>query len=244
MPDQEFANPRLATLYDHLDHDRTDLDHYIAMVEEFNAKSVLDVGCGTGTLLCRLAAQELDLIGVDPAQASLNIARSKYGADRVRWICGDATTLPELDVDLVFMTANVAQVFLDDKHWNSNLSAIRSKLKDSGHLIFEVRDPEQQGWLEWTRTNTLSRVNLPGIGEVESWVELTNVALPMVSFKWTYLFNQEGDVLTSESTLRFREKEEIEVSLIESGFNLKEIRTAPDRPEKEMVFVAGITVSE
>ena len=239
MPDPEFANPRLAALYDHLDHDRTDLDHYLAMVKEFNAKSVLDIGCGTGALLCRLAEQELELVGVDPAQASLNIALSKYGADRVNWICGDATTLPELKVDLAFMTGNVAQVFIDDEDWYTNLSAIRSKLKTTGHLVFEVRDPAKQAWFNWTREKTLSVVNIPDIGEVESWVELTKVSLPMVSFKWTYVFNQQGDVLTSESTLRFREKEEIEESLINAGFNLQEVRTAPDRPDAEMVFVSG-----
>ena len=45
---------------------------------------LLDVGCGTGTFACRLAIAGLEVVGVDPAAASLGIARDKPGADRVR----------------------------------------------------------------------------------------------------------------------------------------------------------------
>lgn len=50
MVDALSASPRLAEVYEALDPDRTDLDAYVAMVEEFRAASVLDLGCGTGTL--------------------------------------------------------------------------------------------------------------------------------------------------------------------------------------------------
>ena len=55
-PDEIFANPRLARIYDHLDADRRDLLAYLALVHQFGARSVLDVGCGTGTFACLLAA--------------------------------------------------------------------------------------------------------------------------------------------------------------------------------------------
>jgi ubiquinone/menaquinone biosynthesis C-methylase UbiE len=57
VPDAAFAEPRLAQIYDPMDPDRRDLDVYAAMAEEFGARSVLDVGCGTGTLACLLAAR-------------------------------------------------------------------------------------------------------------------------------------------------------------------------------------------
>ena len=61
MPDAIFAEPRLAELYDPLDPDRSDLDAYLAMAGEFGARSVLDVGCGTGTLACLLAGRGLEV---------------------------------------------------------------------------------------------------------------------------------------------------------------------------------------
>src|SRR5690606_35551919 len=57
---------------------------------------------------------------VDPAAASLEVARTKPGADRVRWIHGYETDLPRLSVDLATMTGNVAQVFLTDEEWDAH----------------------------------------------------------------------------------------------------------------------------
>lgn len=94
MPDEVFANPRLAALYDEFDSDRSDLDHYVDMVDEFGARSVVDIGCGTGTFACLLADRGVEVTGVEPAAASLDVARRKPGAHKVRWILGDATALP------------------------------------------------------------------------------------------------------------------------------------------------------
>ena len=80
VPDAICANPRLAEIYDDLEADRCDLDHYVAIAEEFGVRSVLDIGCGTGTLAVRLALGGLDVTAVDPAEASLIVARRKPGA--------------------------------------------------------------------------------------------------------------------------------------------------------------------
>ena len=80
VADAIFEEPRLAEIYDPLDPDRSDLDAYAALAGEFSAVSVLDVGCGTGTLACLLAARGLEVIAADPAAASLDVARRKPGA--------------------------------------------------------------------------------------------------------------------------------------------------------------------
>ena len=129
MVDAIFAERRLAEVYDPLDPDRSDLDAYAAMVDEFGAGSVLDIGCGTGTFACLLARRGLTVTAVDPAAASLAVARTKPGADRVRWVHGYATDLPPLQVDLVTMTANVAQVFVTDEDWASTLRATYAALR-------------------------------------------------------------------------------------------------------------------
>lgn len=237
--DAQFAVPRLAEIYDALDPDRGDLDVYAAMVDEFAASSVLDIGCGTGTLACLLARRGTAVVGVDPAPASVAVARRKPGADRVRWLVGDTKTLPPLEVDLVTMTGNVAQVFAGDREWQTALVATHSALCPGGRLVLETRDPDQQAWRGWTREQTYRQVDVPGVGGVENWVELTEVALPLVSFRAHFRFVSDGDLLTSDSTLRFRGRQEVVESLTAAGFVVDDIRGAPDRPGREMVFIAA-----
>ena len=239
MVDPIFADPRLASIYDVLDDDRSDLDAYLALVDELGVRSVLDVGCGTGTFACLLAGRGIDVTGVDPAAASLVVARRKPAVGRVRWIEGDAAALPPLSVDLVTMTANVGQVFLTDESWAATLDQCRCALASGGTLAFEVRKPAAAAWLGWNRAESWRRVPLPGDGgTVESWVDTTAVDLPFVSFRWTYRFDRDGAELTSDSTLRFRTDGEIRTSLTDAGLTVHEVRDAPDRPGLELVYLA------
>lgn len=146
VADAVFEDRRLVRMYDTLDPDRSDLDAYIAIVDELDARSVLDVGCGTGTFACMLAGRGVEVVGIDPALASLEVARRKPAADRVRWIHGDATTLPALQVDAAFMTGNVAQVFVTDESWTATLRDIHAALRPGGSLVFETRVPSERAW--------------------------------------------------------------------------------------------------
>ena len=211
VPDPIFADPRLARIYDPLDGD------------QFDARSVLDVGCGTGTFAVSLARRGIEVVAVDPAAASLDVARSKDGATAVRWIHGDVTALPALSVDLATMTGNVAQVFLGDDDLTAALQAIRRALRPGGRVVFEVRDPGRKAWTSWKRDESRRRTDVHGVG----------------IFRWTYCFEASGDELTSDSTLRFRTRAEIEHSVKAAGLELHDVRDAPDRPGLEWLFVCG-----
>lgn len=238
MPDAIFEHPRLAAVYDALDPDRSDLDAYVAIAEELGARSVLDVGCGTGTFALLLAARGLDVVGVDPAQASLDVARGKPGAERVQWLHGDATTLPPLQVDLATMTANVAQAIHDPVSWDRTLAGIHGALRPGGTLVFETRSPDARAWESWNREDSFRAVEIAGVGEVESWHELLEVDGPLVTFRSTVVFRSDGERIDSESTLRFREREEVEADLARHGYVIDDVREAPDRPGRELVFLA------
>jgi hypothetical protein len=51
-------------------------------------------------------------------------------------------------------------------------------------------------------------------------------------------FRRDDVVLESVSTLRFRDRLQVEASLLQEGFQLSEVRDAPDRPGRELVFLA------
>lgn len=241
MPDPVFDDPRLAAIYDALDPDRSDLEPYLAMVEEFGARSVLDLGCGTGVFALLLAERGVRVIGVDPARASVDVARGKPGAERVTWIDGDAAAVPaDLTVDMATMTANVAQVFLTDADWLATLAAVHAALRPGGRLVFETRDPAMRAWEGWTEEATRSTTNVPGVGPVTDWVQVTGVVDDgrLVTFESPNVFEADGTVINSRSTLRFRTREEIEESLRATGFAVDDVRDAPDRPGRELVFIA------
>ena len=237
-PDAVFGEPRLASIYDQLEPDRPDLKPYLSMVAEFGAHSVLDIGCGTGTFACLLAHHAIDVTGLDPAAASLAVAARKPLAQRVRWFQGDTASLPPMQVDLVTMTGNVAQVFLTDDEWITMLSGARARVRPGGRLVFEARDPSKAAWRLWDRAHTYRRVLLADAGSVETWVDVTAVDLPLVSFRQTFVFEADGAVLVSDSTLRFRAQTEIESALRIVGFDVEEVRGAADRPGLELVFIA------
>jgi SAM-dependent methyltransferase len=239
VPDPVFADPRLAGLYDALNGDRSDLDAYVAVVEEVGASSVVDIGCGTGSLALRLVTSGRTVIGVDPAEASLDVARAKPLAERVTWVHGDATALQERGVtaDLVVMTGNVAQVFVSDDDWYRTLAAVHDCLHPGGWFVFETRRPEVRDWERWDSAPT--RVAIAEDTTVVVSMTVTDVTLPLVTFESETMTG--GEVVASASTLRFRERTEVERDLEVHSFQVVDVRDAPDRPGKELVFLARRT---
>jgi len=237
VPDAIFAHPRLAWVYDAFDGPRDDLAAYVAIAGELGADRVLDVGCGTGCLAIELARTGRTVVGVDPAAASLEVARTKDGSDAVTWIHGDAAAIPAVGADLALMTGNVAQVFLTEAAWTQVLAAVGAALRPRGYLVFETRRPERRAWEEWAADTGPVALDIPGRGPVEQRREVTAVNLPLVSFRYTYTFLADGAVITSDSTLRFRGRDELESSLAAQGYRVLDVRDAPDRPGREFVFI-------
>jgi SAM-dependent methyltransferase len=238
VPDPIFAHPRLAVLYDAFDGPRDDLNPYLAICEELGSRSVADIGCGTGSLAVRLASRGIAVVAVDPAAASLEVARTKPGAERVTWIHGEARDLPAGEADLATMTGNVAQVFVTDDAWRDVLHAVHAGLRPHGFLVFETRRPGRRVWEEWAAGPQTSTRTLRDVGDVEETFEVLRVDLPLVSVRHTYRFAKDGDVLSSVSTLRFRSESEVGRDLVEAGFQIHSVRDAPDRPGDELVFIA------
>jgi hypothetical protein len=107
--------------------------------------------------------------------------------------------------------------------------------------VFETRRPEYRPWEQWAADPAHAILDVPGAGPVEQRREVTDVSLPLVSFRHTYRFLTDGAVLTSDSTLRFRSRDEVEPSLVAHGYRVMDVREAPDRPRREFVFIAERT---
>lgn len=136
------------------------------------------------------------------------------------------------------MTGNVAQAIVDQHEWEGTLRGAYAAVRPGGHLVFETRDPAYRAWEGWTRAATHAVTEIPGVDRVESWVDVTSVNDDLVTFTGTCVFASDGQVLTSASTLRFRERADITAELVARGYVVDDVRDAPDRPGKEFVFFA------
>ena len=78
--------------------------------------TVLDLGCGTGDLtkeLAELVGAEGKVVGVDPDEERLKIAREKYSASNIEYLQADSETFPVGQYDIVF--SNYVMHWIKDK---------------------------------------------------------------------------------------------------------------------------------
>jgi SAM-dependent methyltransferase len=216
----ECTAPRLVPVYDAENRWGRDDDFFLSVVGRQGPARVLDLGCGTGRLTVALAAAGHTLTGVDPAAASIRRARTKPGADRVRWLEGTSALLPDAAFDAAVMTSHVAQVFVADEEWAAVLADLRRALVPGGVLAFDSRDPAARRWDRWNPRDSRHRVVLPDGSAVELWTELTDLRDGLVGFRHHYVL-PGGDELCSDSTLRFRTERELRASLAAAGFEVQ-----------------------
>lgn len=243
-----FRDQRLADIYDALDSpERSDLDPYFAIVDELNAQTIVDLGSGTGTFACRLAETGRKVIAVEPAEASVIVAKRKPGADRVRWIVGDATAIPEVGADLVTMSGNVPEHLSDDE-WAAALAACHRTLRPGGHIAVGNRDIEKnQSWLTSPEfaprsapgsRNLGERVDSTPEGPVHHWLEVLDLSEDALAFRWTYQFERDGSELVWETTFRVRTVDEILAALSASSFKVVDIRDADGGRDGNEIYIA------
>jgi SAM-dependent methyltransferase len=241
----EFSDPRLVAIFDAVNAytPSSQPRFYSQLAAEIGARSIVDLGCGTGLITCDLAERGYELIGIDPAPAMIEIARKRDRAGRVRWIVGDAGHLGEPDADLAIMTGHVAQFFLTDESWHAALAALKRALRPGGRLSFESRNPNAREWERWTHDVKRS-VDDPSAGRIETWSEVHGVRDGIVSYSIHYRFVDTGEELVAPSKLRFRTRDELTSPLIDAGFTIERVYGDWDRRPagprtRELIVVAS-----
>lgn len=244
MSDVWPQNPLLVEVYDVQCAGRWDHDFYLALADELDAGTVIDIGCGTGVFAVDVAARGRRAIGVDPAPVILERARSRPGGDAVEWIEGGLDRVPTATADLAVMMGHVAQYFLDDGEWAATLAEIHRVLAPEGRVTFETRNPAIDWAGRWRRGRTETTYPHPRGGEFTSWVETQEVVGPAHSYRMTHQGNTilpDGRHLQTLETLRFRSPDEVRASLLAGGFEVE--RTwgdwdrAPFEPDSHELIV-------
>ncbi|TDK28113.1 class I SAM-dependent methyltransferase [Arthrobacter crusticola] len=213
-------DPRLVRLYDADNPGGPDHDFFRSLADEVGARTIVDLGCGTGLLTVALAAPARTVTGIDPSASMLALARSRPGAERVTWRVGDSAAIGAAQADLVVMSGNTAQHIIGEA-WHRALADIYRGLRPGGSLAFERRNPAAREWENWTRDKSYS-TRQTAVGELVEWYEVTSVGeTGDVSFTSHNLLTAPGqqvpEAITEHATLAFHGIDEVTADVGAAG---------------------------
>ncbi|MGX9142963.1 class I SAM-dependent methyltransferase [Mesorhizobium sp. 128a] len=221
MTDRLYSDPDLVQFYDIENERGVDFDYCIRFAQ--GARSVLDLGCGTGQLAAALAGGR-SVAGVDPASAMLDIARRRAGGESVDWVEADARNVRlGRRFDLVLLTGHAFQVFLTPEDRKAVVGTIAAHLAAGGRFIFDTRNPTVEEWLEWTPARSHRMLNHPGLGAIKAWNDVRrDDDIGAVTYSTHYEIPGRREVLSAESKIAFPAKEELAGMLDEAGLVVDE----------------------
>ena len=217
--DRLYRDPELARFYDLDNQWGPDLDYCLRLATE--ARSVLDLGCGTGQLAARLAVGRT-VVGVDPAEAMLELARRRAGGRRVAWVRSDARCLRlGRRFDLVLLTGHAFQVFLTERDQAAVLSTIAGHLAPAGRFVFDTRNPAAEAWRDWVPERSRRRLTHPGLGAVEALNDAVHdAATGIVTYRTHYRVVASGQRFSASSQIRFTSREALVAMLDHAGLEV------------------------
>lgn len=105
---------------------------------------VLEIACGSGLVTIPVAAQGLDVSGVDLSRPMLEHARKKAEAQHlnIRWVEADARSFNlGTQYKFIYLTGNAFQAFLLREDQETLLASVKKHLAPDGIFAFETRNP-------------------------------------------------------------------------------------------------------
>lgn len=137
-----------AELYDAMDVDRRPhLDFYCSLVTP-RTHSLLDLGCGTGSVTLAMAAAmppDRHVTGLDLSPRMVDICRAR--APQFDWVLGDIAAPPVTGrYDLVVICFHTLQAMLTDADLQRCIDAAARLLAPEGRFAFDIYRPNP-GWL-------------------------------------------------------------------------------------------------
>lgn len=114
-------------------------------------RSALDIGCGTGNLVNRLAAVVDQVTGIEPDPDAGRIATARFADDhRVRILQCPFADRPDESWDLITMVAVLHHLALAE-----TLTAVRSMIKPGGRLVIIGLAKETDRDMPWSIVSVL-----------------------------------------------------------------------------------------
>jgi 2-polyprenyl-3-methyl-5-hydroxy-6-metoxy-1,4-benzoquinol methylase len=105
---------------------------------------VLEIACGSGLVALPIAAQGLEVTGIDLAHSMLEHAGKKAEEQNlnIRWVESDARSFDlGMQYRFILLTGNAFQAFLRREDQEALLASVKRHLAPKGIFAFETRNP-------------------------------------------------------------------------------------------------------
>jgi SAM-dependent methyltransferase len=220
--DAPFSDDDVAALYD-ADNpwDESHPENVFVSALVRDAESVLDVGCGTGSMLhvARQEGHQGRLAGIDPDRSMLDRALRRQD---IEWVLGKAEDIAwENEFGLATMNSNAFQCLLTDADVRASLAAIRRALHEGGRFAFGTRHVQARAWDSWNPSNGYGVTASDG-RVLRIWHEVEEVVGDVVTVTETTGL-PDGTVLrVDRAGLRFWDVPALGAFLAEAGFEVDE----------------------
>lgn len=187
---------------------------------------VLEIACGSGLVTIPIAAQGLEVTGVDLARPMLEHARQKAKAQglTIRWVEADARSFAlGAQYRFIFITGNAFQAFLRREDQEALLSSVKRHLLPGGIFAFETRNPS--GHDLTTQTEEEFDQSYSSVEGYRVSVSFTQIYDPIAQvIYWTsYRRWNDGEREHQKEThiaCRFTHPQELETLLHYNGFQI------------------------
>ncbi|HEY9474437.1 MAG TPA: class I SAM-dependent methyltransferase [Mycobacteriales bacterium] len=184
------------------------------------AGAVLDVGCGTGSMLhhARGLGHTGRLVGIEPDAAMLDRARRRTS---IEWVLGTAADAAwDREFDLATMVSHAFQCLVGDDELRASLVAIRAALVDGGRFAFETRHPAARAWEGWSPDNA-SDVEDPTGRTLRLTHNVESVVGGVVTFTETTSTAEGAELRVDRASLRFLDVPTLGEFLAGTGFAIE-----------------------
>ena len=184
---------------------------------------VLEIACGSGLVTIPVAAQGLDVTGVDLSRPMLEHARNKAEAQglNIRWVEADARSFDlEAQFQFIFTTGNAFQAFLRREDQEALLASVRRHLAPEGIFAFETRNPSGHDLTDQPEEFEYSYISVEGhrvsVSSMQKYDPIAQIIYWTSFRRWN-----DGDHDHQKEThiaCRFTHPQELEALLHYNGF--------------------------
>jgi 2-polyprenyl-3-methyl-5-hydroxy-6-metoxy-1,4-benzoquinol methylase len=193
------------------------------------AKTLLDLGCGTGSYSRLLAQEGFEVLGVDQSQDMIDFAQKAEDTSPttgfLSYKTGDARTLLlATPVDVITALFHVISYLTQDTDIEKTLACCARNLRPQGLLCFDVW--HQEAVLTQQPSRREKRVKQPGFVATRKATPIHDKAKHTVTVHYDITIEEGLNriELTDSHVMRYFSRDELTRFLNAAGFNLLDVR--------------------